>query len=286
MEWREYAPETLAAERHRREAGGAVAARAAPEMELEVRIEIAGVPALKCVPKVCKSSVPHVFVHGGGWVFGSSIQSLGLIRRIARQTARPVISLDYALAPENPYPQAIEEVSAAMTALVESDGLAGLIGGSAGAQIALHAVSRSVGSGLYGAVLFCGAFGHTTQTWSHRVFGQEPKQGRREGQGSGQGQLSTHDMQRFLNAYAMPVGMPSPEPSNLPPLFLSVGDSDPLLEETLQLHAAVQQGNGSNLEIVPDAGHGFMNNWHIVPRIDNAVTDALDWLERRCAAPI
>ncbi|MCR9237764.1 MAG: alpha/beta hydrolase [Alphaproteobacteria bacterium] len=286
MEWRECAPETLATERHRREAAGAVAARAAPEMELEVRIEIAGVPALKCVPKVCRSSVPHVFVHGGGWVFGSSIQSLGLIRRIAWQTARPVISLDYALAPENPYPRAIEEVSAAMTALVESDGVAGIIGGSAGAQIALHAVSRTIGSGLYGAVLFCGAFGHTTQTWSHRVFGQGPKQGHRKGQGPGQGQLSTHDMQHFLNAYAMPVGPPFPDPSNLPPLFLSVGDLDPLLEDTLQLHAAVQQGNGSNLEIVPNAGHGFMNNWHIIPRIDNAVTDALDWLERRCAASI
>jgi len=285
MEWRDWEPKTLAAERHRREVNGAVAARAAPEMELEARIEIAGVPALKCMPKDCRSSVPHIFVHGGGWVFGSSLQSLGLIRRIAAQTARPVISLDYALAPEHPYPQAIEDVAAALTELAGSDGVAGIIGGSAGAQIALHAVSKSVGSGLRGAVLFCGAFGQTTQTWSHRVFGQGPIQGFWQGQRQGQGQLSTNDMQRFLNAYAMPVGTPSPDPSNLPPLFLSVGDSDPLLDDTLQLHAAVQQGHGSELEIVPGAGHGFMNNWHTTPRINNAVTDALDWLEQRCAAP-
>lgn len=267
MEWREWLPDVLAVERLRRETNGLTAAQAAPEPAAETRLEIAGVPALKCVPRGCRSSVPHVFVHGGGWVFGSSLQSLGLIRRIASQTLRPVISLDYALAPEHPYPKAIEDVSAALAEIAKSDGVVGIIGGSAGAQIALHAACGTEGSGLRGALFFCGAFGQTTNTWSHRVFGQ------------GHEQLSTDDTQRFLNAYAMPNETPAPDLSNLPPLFLSVGDSDPLLNDTLQLHAAAQQGNGSRLEIVPGAVHGFMNNWHTTPRIDRAVTDALTWLE-------
>lgn len=272
MEWQDWEPNALANERHRRESSGAAAARAAPEMEQETRIEIAGVSALKCVPKDCRWSVPHIFVHGGGWIFGSSLQSLGLIRRIAWQTARPVISLDYALAPEYPYPQAIKDVSTALTETAGNDGVAGIIGGSAGAQIALHAVSRTAGLGLRGAVLFCGAFGRTTDTWSHRVFGH--------------GKLGTEDMQRYLNAYAMPDDVPPLNFLTLPPLFLSVGDSDALLDDSLQLHAAVQQGNGSRLEIVPDAAHGFMNDWYTSPRIDRAVTDALDWLEQRCAPPV
>lgn len=272
MEWQDWHYKELATERLRREASGAFAANAAPTIEQEIRLEIAGVASLKCIPKENKSTVPHVFVHGGGWVFGSSVQSLGLIRRIAWQTRRPVISLDYSLAPEYPYPRAIEDVSKALIEIAGLDGVAGLIGGSAGAQIALNSVSRTGQMGLCGALFFCGAFERSVEVLSNRFFE------------NGAGQLSKTDMQHYLNAYAMPTDAPSPDFKNLPPVFLSVGDSDLLLDDTLQLHATAQRYNGSQLQVVPNMSHGFMNDWHKDQRIDQAVTDALNWLERVCDA--
>jgi acetyl esterase len=199
-------------------------------------------------------------------VFGSSIGSLGLIRRIVAQTHRPVVSLDYPLSPEHPYPEAINRVTRALAEMET----AGVIGGSAGAQIALHAVSRLEDAGPRAGLLFCGAFSQNTDTWSHCAFGNDT------------GQLTTERMERYLAAYGMPKDAPLPNLANIPPLFLSVGDSDPLLDDSLQVHASAQSFNGSVLEVIPHAHHGFMNDWYKNHRIDRAVSDALDWLENIC----
>jgi acetyl esterase len=271
MNWQDWTADALSVERLLREQNGAVAADAAPRMAQETRVEIAGMSALKCIPAECTHTVPHVFVHGGGWVFGSSVASLGLIRRIAAQTSRPVVSLDYPLSPEHPYPRAIDTVTRTLEEMAQTTGVAGIIAGSAGSQIALHAVSSARGTRPRAGLLFCGAFGQSLDTWSHIAFGD------------GSAQLGTQDMQRFLTAYAMPQSAPQPDLANVPPLFLSIGDCDPLLQDSLQVHAAAQHHNGSVLEVVPNARHGFMNDWYKNPRIDRAVTDALDWLEKACA---
>lgn len=269
-EWAELGPTDLARARADREASGLEAAAAAPGMAREERDRIAGVPVLRCEPTDVASDVPHVFVHGGGWVFGSSTQSLGLIRRIAHQSRRPVVSVDYSLAPEHPFPRAIEEVAAVVRALVSGSGVSGVSGGSAGAHIALHAVSRCADLDVPGVVLFNGAFGQTTDTWSHRAFGTT------------EDSLTSAGMQLAYNAYAVPPDADLPDAAILPPLFLLVGDQDPLLADTLDLYTvAAGVRPETRLEVVPGEGHGFMNRWYASPRIDAAVTDAIDWLEQR-----
>ena len=52
------------------------------------------------------------FVHGGGWVFGEADDTLAYV--LATSTGCPVISVDYALAPESRYPGAINDVAAAL----------------------------------------------------------------------------------------------------------------------------------------------------------------------------
>lgn len=267
-EWNDWPPEKLNAERKFREARGRSAADTAPAMAIEEQIEIAGYGALRCVPETCLSDVPHVFCHGGGWVFGSSVQSLGLIRRIAHQAKRPVVSIDYPLAPEHPYPAAIKAVRSSLAALASVKGIAGVIAGSAGAQIALRAVVGEDTPLVRGAVLFCGAFATQTDGWSHDAFG------------SSGGRLTTKSMKRFLNAYAMPEQEPSLDFTRSPPLFLSVGDSDPLLADTLELYSEIAQRRaGDRLEVVPDVSHGFMNEWHRNPRVNDAVKNSIEWLE-------
>ena len=55
-----------------------------------------------------------VFAHGGGFVVGSVATHDRLARRLARDTGAVVVSVDYRLAPEHPYPAAVEDCGAAL----------------------------------------------------------------------------------------------------------------------------------------------------------------------------
>ncbi|VXD03138.1 alpha/beta hydrolase [Sphingomonas sp. 8AM] len=61
-----------------------------------------------------------VFFHGGGWVIGSVDSHASLAAEMARQLDLPVISVDYRLAPEAPFPAAVEDAEAAARWVAES----------------------------------------------------------------------------------------------------------------------------------------------------------------------
>ncbi|GAA1482454.1 alpha/beta hydrolase [Gordonia sinesedis] len=61
-----------------------------------------------------------LFLHGGGWVLGSPASHDALTRRLAIETGADVLSVDYRLAPENPFPAAVDDVLAAWRFAVES----------------------------------------------------------------------------------------------------------------------------------------------------------------------
>ena len=70
-----------------------------------------------------------LYFHGGVYVIGDAFQAAGLASQIGRRTGAKVISVDYRLAPEHPYPAAVDDALAAYQALLES--------GTAPADIAL-----------------------------------------------------------------------------------------------------------------------------------------------------
>src|SRR5262249_48895280 len=84
-----------------------------------------------------------LYFHGGVYVIGDAFQAAGLASPVGRRTGAKVISVDYRLAPEHPYPAAVDDALAAYEALLE--------GGTAPSDIAL--AGESAGGGLAVATL-------------------------------------------------------------------------------------------------------------------------------------
>ena len=75
-------------------------------------IKVNGVPAEWIVPPTAASDRVILYLHGGGYVMGSIATHRAMVARIARASQARALSIDYRLAPEHPFPAAIEDATA------------------------------------------------------------------------------------------------------------------------------------------------------------------------------
>lgn len=184
----------------------------------------------------------YFHIHGGGWTFGTNAEQDPWLERLADRLDLACVSVAYRLAPEHPYPAAPDDCEDAALALVaragELLGLAGplFIGGeSAGAHLALTTLLRLRDRhGLMpfvAANLFCGCY-DLALTPSVRRWGRTPLV------------LDTRDIAKFAQNYLGGHDPREPDVSpihadlaGLPPILVSCGTKDPLLDDTLFLAA-------------------------------------------------
>ena len=84
-----------------------------------------------------ESSRVILHLHGGSYFCGTPETNASMIVPVARRTGLPVVSVDYRLAPEHPFPAAIDDCCAVATSLVESHDVVAMYGESAGGGLAL-----------------------------------------------------------------------------------------------------------------------------------------------------
>jgi len=90
----------------------------AQDIQIEpLTIERAGAQLL--TPPGCDGERAMLYLHGGGYVFGSPKSHGGLAAELARAARCPVLLLDYRRAPEHPFPAAVEDATAAYHWLLE-----------------------------------------------------------------------------------------------------------------------------------------------------------------------
>ncbi|MCM0022183.1 MAG: alpha/beta hydrolase [Tagaea sp.] len=193
-----------------------------------------------------------VFAHGGGWTFGSLDSHRGTMARLAIESGACVLGIAYRLAPEHPYPAAIEDTHAALEAL--ATGIAGdavdparlaLAGDSAGAAISLLAAAAAPWkSRLRAMALFYGCYLPVFDTPSHAAFG------------TGFG-LTTARMRWYWENWRGPARLP--DLAGLPPAYLNAASLDPLRDESLDLARALADAGGdARLDMHAGVTHGFM----------------------------
>lgn len=92
-------------------------------------VEVVGLPAGASIrifrpPNRPADPAPALlWIHGGGYVIGTAAQDDRLCRRFSAELGATVASVDYRLAPQNPYPAALEDCWAALTRLAELPGV-------------------------------------------------------------------------------------------------------------------------------------------------------------------
>ncbi|WP_341578391.1 alpha/beta fold hydrolase [Microbacterium schleiferi] len=217
------------------------------------RARIGGVSVLD-IP-VSPSEAPVVFVHSGGFIAGSAAGSFALARRLADTVGRRVVSVDYRLAPEFPFPAARDDVIAVLDTLgrgIAPERIA-VVGASAGAAIALHALRelRDQGRGLPGAVSLLSPFTDLTLSgssfaWNHV---RDPSL-TRSGLAAGARAYGASDSEGLR-----------PTMTNLrgfPPLQVQVGSREILLSDSLDLvREAARADIPVSLEIWAEMVHVF-----------------------------
>ncbi|WP_205675573.1 alpha/beta hydrolase [Acinetobacter calcoaceticus] len=205
-----------------------------------------------------------IFIHGGGFVSGDLDTHDVLVRGMCNGAQAIVLSVDYRLAPEFPFPAALEDVYIALQWMLEqADQLGGDIGrvavagDSAGGTLAaaLPLLVRDIGEFKFSAQwLIYPETSHKMDTESWRLFGAT--------------NFPTKPVNTaVLKAYTAKVSNPyhpliAPlwgNHENLPPALLQVGEYDPLRDENiLYADALTKAGVDAEVIVYPQQMHGFV----------------------------
>jgi len=202
-------------------------------------------------------------IHGGGWVLGGAHQQDPWLEAIADECSLTVVSVEYRLAPENKYPAGLDDCETVALWLAETAedefGTSRLmIGGeSAGANLSaatlLRLRDRHTMTPFSGANLVYGSYDmRMTPSGRHWTGGRlvlDPDAM------SWFAELYLNDPTEVEQPYVSPL---LADLSSMPPALFTVGTADPLLDDSLFMHARwIAAGNRGELAIYPGGCHAF-----------------------------
>ncbi len=227
-----------------------------------------------------------VYFHGGGWVIGDLVQPDATCRRLTGQSQCRIISVDYRMAPEFPYPHPVNDCWAAVVwAASEYPGPLLVAGESAGGNLAAACAIRARDAGgpaLAGQLLAYPVTDHDFETESYTQIGDR------------YWLLSTADMRWFWDLYC-PEGVDrnTPEISplhlestrGLSPAMIVLGEYDPLRSEGLAYAMRMAEG-GVPVEMRCDSAmvHGYLAAAAAIPVAAEALAAAACWMRERALA--
>ncbi len=195
---------------------------------------IAGtIPVRHYRPANIRTTTSLLYLHGGGFVVGSLDSHHAICAEIADHVGAQLVSVDYRLAPEHPWPAQTDDCFAVLKQLLAEQKSVVLIGDSAGgnlaAGLAIRALSEGL-SGVVGQILIYPALGGDLVSGSYLEMSDAPG-------------LTTADVAYYRNILQAPSGDPVAAPlalaslAGLPPTFITVAHFDPLRDDG-RLYAA------------------------------------------------
>ena len=205
--------------------------------------ELGGVPTAEITVDGIDARHVVLYFHGGVYVIGDAFLAAELASQVGRRTHAKVISVDYRLAPEHPYPAAVEDALAAYEALLES-GVAPadivFAGESAGGGLA---VATLVNARDRGVPLPAAAF--VMSPYADLTLAGTTIETRREVDPLLSRELLLPRVADYMSGQDAALGLISPvfaDLSGLPPLIIQAGTHEVLLDDALRLARAAALG--------------------------------------------
>ena len=229
-------------------------------------------------------------IHGGGFALGSAGGSVGLASSLARKTGMRAVSVDYRLAPEHPYPAALQDVTAAYRALLEQAGSADHIvvwGESAGGNLAVELLIAGKAEGLTmpAAALLFSPMTDLTVTGSSYA-----------GKAQADPAISAQAIRTRAADYLAGTDTDPADPlvspifadlSGLPPLLIQAGSHEVLLDDATRLAAkAAADDVAVILDITPGVPHVFQAFAALLDEGDAALNRAARFVKDNTAQQV
>jgi acetyl esterase/lipase len=247
---------------------------------------LGGVPTAEVTVEGVEPRHVVLYFHGGVYVLGDAFQAAGLAAQVGRRTRAKVISVDYRLAPEDPYPAAVDDALAAYEALLE--------GGTDPAGIAF--AGESAGGGLAVATLVNArerglplpAAAYLMSPYADLTLAGTTIESKRDADPL----LSPEALRARVGDYTAgqdpALGLISPifaDLSGLPPLIIQAGTHEVLLDDAIRLaRQAATADVQVTLDITAGVPHVFQAYYAILDEAAAALDRAGQLLSARLSA--
>ena len=225
-------------------------------------------------------------LHGGGYVTGSPRTTRSITAGLARHTGLPVLALDYRLAPEHPFPAAIDDALGAWSWLVDrglEPGRLVISGDSAGGGLTLALLLALRDRGLdlpAGAVALSPMLDLTLSSPSIEAnVGRDP-------------QVTVAFLRLVVGCY-LPSGLDPKTPlasplfadlPGLPPLLLQAGGDEALRDDSIRFAEAAE---AAGVDVTVECWEAMMHVWHMLaprlPEAEAALASIAGWVAARLA---
>jgi monoterpene epsilon-lactone hydrolase len=248
-------------------------------------LDLGGVGAIEVSINGTDSSDVILYFHGGVYVIGSAGASVPLAADLARRSNAKVVSVDYRLAPENPYPAAVEDARTAYEGLlsqgVEPSSIA-LSGESAGGglAVALLLAIRDAGLPMPSSAFLMSPYADLTLSGSTIINKQDVDP------------ILTEEAVRLrVGDYVAGANPSDPLISpvfadlrGLPPLLIQVGSHEILLSDAIRLAGRAAEADVAiALEVTPGVPHVFQAYAAVLDEGDKALNRAAEFLKTHFA---
>jgi epsilon-lactone hydrolase len=235
---------------------------------------LGGVPTAEITVDGIEPRHVVLYFHGGVYVMGDAFQAAGLASQVGRRTRAKVISVDYRLAPEHPYPAAVDDALAAYEALLR--------GGTAPSDIAF--AGESAGGGLaiatllnardHGLPLPAAAF--VMSPYADLTLAGTTMETKREADPLLSPQALQARVTDYTSGQDAALGLISPifaDLSGLPPLIIQAGTHEVLLDDAIRL---ARQAATADVEVTLDITPGVPHVFQVYYPILDEAAAALD----------
>jgi monoterpene epsilon-lactone hydrolase len=244
--------------------------------------ELGGVPVLNIETGEASHDAVMLWFHGGWYVIGSPRTSAGLSSDLARRVDAKVISVDYRLAPEHPYPAALQDATAAYRGLLDSGvdpRSIAIVGESAGGGLAVALLASLAENGLAQP-----AAAFLLSPWTDLTLSGETMT-------SKVGIDPVFTREKVSVRAADYVGSTDPADPSISPIFadllgltpilIQAGSHEVLLDDSIRLaRRAAIDDVAVTLDVTPGVPHGFQAFAAILDEGDAALARAAAFLDQ------